>query len=237
MADALPSPNESSSVVTSGHLNRLRRLTFASLALNALILVLLVIGAIIHHHLQQREFAGRDGYGGRCFQGCYQGGWGRHFHHSGGMGMNRGWGRPDGFRSGSDGGDGFRDRDGGPGALGGGPDMPSRPDMSPPMPGMTGGPPSKPDPAKMTDDILNHLSIQLSLTEDEKAKIKPIVEQHVVEIQKEMEAQRVALQKQIEDAKAKIKPLLTADQQKQLNALPLPGEKPPGPDETKQPGP
>ena len=42
-----------------------------------------------------------------------------------------------------------------------------------------------------------------------------------------METQRAAMQKQIEDTKAKIKPLLNADQQKQLDALPMPGQKPP----------
>jgi Spy/CpxP family protein refolding chaperone len=41
-----------------------------------------------------------------------------------------------------------------------------------------------------------------------------------------MEAQRQAMQKQIEDTRAKIKPLLTPDQQKQLDALPIPGQKP-----------
>jgi hypothetical protein len=95
----------------------------------------------------------------------------------------------------------------------------------------------KPDPARMTDGILNHLSTTLSLTDDQKAKIKPIIEQQVAEIQKQMEAQRAAMQKQIEDGKAKIKPLLTADQQKQLDAMPLPGQKPPAPDEAKQPAP
>jgi Spy/CpxP family protein refolding chaperone len=87
----------------------------------------------------------------------------------------------------------------------------------------------------MTDSILNHLSTTLTLTDDEKAKIKPIVEQQVAEIQKQMEAQRQALQKQIEDGKAKIKPLLTPDQQKQLDAMPIPGQKPAASDETNQP--
>jgi len=108
----------------------------------------------------------------------------------------------------------------------------------PGMPGMMGknknGPP---DPAKVTDGILNHLSEKLTLTDDQKAKIKPIIEQQVTEIQKQLEAQRQEIQKQIEDTKAKIKPLLTPDQQKQLDAMPLPGQKPPVPDEAKQPAP
>jgi ABC-type phosphate transport system auxiliary subunit len=106
------------------------------------------------------------------------------------------------------------------------------------MPGMMGGKKNgPPDPARMSEDILNHLSTQLSLTDDEKTKIKPIVEAQVAEIQKQMEAQRLAMQKQFEDTKAKIKPLLTADQQKQLDAMPLPGPKPPAPNGGQPPQP
>jgi hypothetical protein len=36
------------------------------------------------------------------------------------------------------------------------------------------------------------------------------------------------MQKEFETAKAQIKPLLNADQQKQLDAIPGPGAKPPG---------
>ena len=49
------------------------------------------------------------------------------------------------------------------------------------------------------------------------------------DLQKQMETQRAAMQKQIEDAKAKIKPFLTADQQKELDAMPVPGPRPPPP--------
>jgi hypothetical protein len=41
-----------------------------------------------------------------------------------------------------------------------------------------------------------------------------------------MEAQRQAMQKDIEDGKAKIKAILTPDQQKQLDAIHMPGDKP-----------
>ena len=89
----------------------------------------------------------------------------------------------------------------------------------------------------MSQDILDHLSQKLSLTDDEKAKVKPILDQQVADIQKQMEAvrdavkkqidaQHEAMKKQIEDAKAKIRPLLTPDQQKQLDALQLTGPKP-----------
>jgi len=216
MAETLPSPAEKT-VVNNNPLRRLWTLTIASLALNALILVLLVAGAIIHHHERHHGFAGRYGYGGGCFAGQCQFGWKHHFHHFGGPG----WGPQGGF-----GGDRFRGGNeggpGGPGFFGGGP-------------GEKKGPP---DPAKMTDGILNHLSTTLSLTDDQKAKIKPVIEQQVAEIQKQMEAQRAAMQKQIEDGKAKIRPLLNADQQKLLDAMPLPGQKKsPAPDEPPPPAP
>jgi hypothetical protein len=238
MAEPLPSSNEKTVVVTNGEFNRLQRRTTISLALSVLILALIVIGAIIHHHRMHHGFAGRDGRdGGRCDGHCQFGG-GHHFHHFGGSG----WGRQGGFDK--RGGDGFRGgNEGGPGS--GNNDRDERGPGGAPagMPGMGGmhgmmsGPMGKPDPAKMTDGILNHLSTTLSLTEDEKTKIKPIIEQQVAEIQKQMEAQRAAMQKQIEDGKAKIRPLLTADQQKQLDAMPLPGQKPSAPDEAKQPAP
>ena len=64
-----------------------------------------------------------------------------------------------------------------------------------PWAGMMGGRQSgPPDPARMTDGILDHLSTTLSLTDDQKAKIKPIIEQELAEIQKQMEAQHAAMQ-------------------------------------------
>jgi hypothetical protein len=237
MADTSPAPTEKTVVATPVYPGRLRTLVTISLTLNVLILLLLVAGAIIHHHHKPHGFAGRDGHGGWGGEGQCPMDDGPRFHRFGGM--DRGWGGPDGFR-------------GGPGAMGG----PNRPGMDgppdrgpgdvPPAPGMPGmggmrgmmgGFMGKPDPARMTDMLLNHLSSTLSLTDDQKAKIKPIIEQQVADLEKQMEAQRAAMQKQIEDAKAKIKPLLNADQQKQLDAMPLPGQKPPPPDSAEQPVP
>ncbi len=214
MADNAPSSSSGESVaVVKGQLGRLWTFTLLSLGLNVLILALLVVGAIIHHHQEMRDFGGRN-FGGRG--GMHGGagycpmGWGHRFHHFGGMG----WGGHGGFgmrhnedtdRAPS----GFGRGPGGPGLFGGGP----------------GGPP---DPAKMTDGIMAMLSNQLALTDDEKTRIKPIVQDQVAQLQAQREAQRAAMQKQIEDAKAKIRPLLTPDQQKQLDALPVPGQKPPG---------
>ncbi len=80
----------------------------------------------------------------------------------------------------------------------------------------------------MTDGVLRMLTDKLTLSDDQKAKIKPIIADQVAQIQKQGEAMREAFKKQVEDAKAKIKPLLNADQQKDLDALPIPGAKPPG---------
>jgi hypothetical protein len=195
MAETLPSPNDKTVVVPTNHLCKLWTMTIASLVLNAVIIVLLLVGAIIHHHQMHRGFDDRGD---------------RHFARM--MAMNHGWNGYRGFRGEPMGGGRF----GGPGPMGGGPAMG----------GMMGREKSgPPDPARMSDNILNHLSQKLSLTDDEKTKIKPIIDQQVAEIQKQMEAQRASIKKQIEDARAKIKPLLTTDQQKQLDALPLPGEK------------
>jgi len=217
MAETLPSPTEKTVVVNSNHLCRLWTLTYISLGLNALILASLLVCAIIHHHHKHHGFGGGDGRHGGCFDGHCPFGGGHHFHHFGGPG----WGRQGGFGGGNEGGPG--------GDFGRGPGGPP-----PGMPGMS-GPMGKPDPARMTDMILNHLSEKLSLTDDEKAKIKPIIGQQIAEMQKQMEAQHQAMLKQLEDTKARIKPLLTADQQKQLDALPLPGQKPPAPDDAGQP--
>jgi hypothetical protein len=203
MSDPNPSPSpEKNIIVAPVNIGRLWTLTIISLTLNVVILILLMLGAIAHHREMMRErFEGRHMDGGG-FGDRDRGG--RPFHR-----FDGGWRQgPPGDRGPSG------DRVRGPG----GPPLGSRglPEMM------------NDDPAKMTDAVMNHLSQTLALTDDEKAKIKPIVEQQVQDMQKQRDAQRAAMQKQIEDAKAKIKPLLTPDQQKQLDAMPLPGQKPPG---------
>jgi hypothetical protein len=229
MAEILPASNETSSTLfLNNEIRRLRRWTTVSLTFNGLVLLLIVVGAIIHHHREQQGFSGHNGYGGgRCEnQGRFGGG--HPFHHFGGPGGGRqggfGGGRfgGDRFRGGNDGSSRFGENQGGQGRFGRGPGG--------------SGMGATPDPAKMTDMILNHLSQKLTLTDDEKAKIKPIIEQQVADRQKQMEAQSAAMQKQMEDAKAKIKPLLTPDQQKQLDAMPLPGQKAAPSGETNPPG-
>jgi hypothetical protein len=178
---------------------------------NAVVLALIILGAIIHHHRMKRAheqgFAGGGRDGGAQREDGFRGGFEkfhhfRHFGEDGGPGM---MGRPGGF--GGPGGDFGRQHGmGGMGMRHGGMGMAGNPDQ-------------------MTDAIVQHLSQQLSLTDDQKAKIKPLIQADVAEFQKNAQALRAAMQKQFEDAKAQIKPLLNADQQKQLDALPVPGQK------------
>jgi hypothetical protein len=223
---------------------RLRRLTYFSLGLSGLLLLLFLIGAIMHHHHMKMEkmakHGGPGGPGGGCPEchgfggrgmgmGMERGRW--HHHEHGWDRDGGGWGHQEGFR---DGGDrfGMMDRDDrGFDHHGFGRDGDDRGgfDRHEGMGGMGMGMDRKgmdqnpPDPAMMTDEILNHLTRQLTLTDDEKAKIKPIVLAQVTDIQKEEQAHRQAFEKQIEDGKAKIRALLTPDQQKELDALPTPG--------------
>ncbi len=248
MSDPIPVPSttEKTVVATSCQLKRLWYMTISSLALNFLVLALLVIGAIIHHH-QQRMMAERLGPPGGQFYANGPGGFGPRF---GGMGPGDNWGRHGGRgdrgdfgrghrdgdenRDGNFGRNGGEDENGGPGfhhrnfGGNGGDDKNGGMDGGHDM-GMMGGEHNGPaDPAQMTDRMLNRLSHRLSLTDDEKAKIKPIIEAQATQMQKDRQAQMDARQKAMDDTKAKIKALLTPDQQKELDAMPLPGSKPPG---------
>ena len=115
---------------------------------------------------------------------------------------------------------------GGPGFGGVPPPIGGSGSGSMPDTGILQGPQGPPPPAAMADFVLSRLAEKLILTDDEKAKIRPIIEQQVTDFEKQMEDQHAAVQKQFEDTKAAIKPLLDADQQKQLEALPLPGPNP-----------
>ncbi len=158
------------------------------------LIIVLIVIGVISHHHQQTH----DRFAQRmAMMRMMHGGFG-------GMGMNRGFGPMGGFRGGPGGpGGGFG------GNMNGGPGGGSKP-------GGEGLPPN--------EAILQMLTQKLSLNDDEKAKVKAIIDSHVAEVQKQMEAQHAAVKAQAEDAKAKIKPLLTPDQQKELDALPLPGE-------------
>jgi hypothetical protein len=207
-----PPPAEKTVVVNpSPNLGRLSILTIVSLLFNGLILLLLVAGAVVHHHRHHHH----RGFGGGCPE-CSMGGGDRHWQRHGGFGGRRfgGYDRENFGENRSP------DRDGGPRSFGPPSGMPGM------GMGMHGGPKGPPNPAEITDKVLHHLTEKLTLTDDEQAKIKPIIEQQVTDFVKQMEAQRAARQKQFEDIKARIKPLLDAGQQKQLDAMPLPGHKP-----------
>jgi hypothetical protein len=223
---------EKTVVVSSCHLRSLWTLTLISLTLNLVILALLVVGAIIHHHMVREMAQGNGPRGGPAYAQV-QGGFG---HRFGGMGHGGGWGR----HGGGNRGDGGRRDPGqwggghggnGPG-FGGGQGMRGGGMGGGMMGGRRNGPP---DPALMTDRMLNRLSNQLSLTDDQKAKLKPILDAQAAEMQKDMQTQHDAMQKSMDDTKAKIKALLTPDQQKQFDAMPMPGgPRPPGPPQTGQ---
>jgi hypothetical protein len=92
------------------------------------------------------------------------------------------------------------------------------------MGGMDRGSRTPPDPAKMAYMFLDRLSQKLALTDAEKAKIKPIILDQATAMQKQMEDQHAAMEKQMADGKAKIRALLTPDQQKEFDAMPTPGQ-------------
>jgi hypothetical protein len=230
-----PSSPENTVVVTARHLGRLRGLVIASLCLNGLILFLFLLGAIAHHHRMKED--GNFGRGG----GWAHCGWGGGFHHHHHFMDRGGWGGPGSF---GDGGRRFGGRDGGFDH----PEMKDEPGFDQHGGGGGGekgfggfggkhgmGMGMSSDPAAMTDAVLAHLSQTLTLTDDQKAKIKPIVTEQIAQFQKDQEARREAMQKQIKDGLAQIRPLLNADQQKQLDAMPVPGAKAPDADEKPNP--
>ncbi|MCE0483625.1 MAG: hypothetical protein LV479_05240 [Methylacidiphilales bacterium] len=231
MSEPSPASTPPERVISAAVVGRLWTLTYVSLGLNGLILLLILVGVILHHHggPSPRHFGGRDRGDGRFCCKMEPRDEGRFFHHFGmmGPGPRSGWGgfdrRPPG--GGFGGGQGPMQ---GPRMMGGG-----GPGFAPRM--MDGPQNTPPDPAKMTERMLNHLSTQLTLTDDQKAKIKPIIQDQVTQIQKEMETQRQARQKEMDDTKAKIKALLNTDQQKKLDAMPMPGQKPPPPPPQDQP--
>jgi hypothetical protein len=94
---------------------------------------------------------------------------------------------------------------GGPGGFGGGMDH---------FQGMT-----PPTAEAMTDRFMLALDGKLSLTDQESAQIRPIVQDGIAQFQKDMEAQKAAHQKMLDDAKTKIRAVLTPDQQKAFDEM------------------
>ena len=203
MSEPNPTPPSTEKTVAVSNFPPLRRLwtlIIISLAFNGLILVLLVVGSIAHR--PHEGFAP----GPRWMPPIDQPGFSVMPPPIGGPGSDH---IPPPI-----GGPGFGSM---PPPIGG-PGFGIIPDT-----GIERGPNGPPPPAAMADFVLSRLAEKLTLTDDEKAKIRPIIEQQVTDFEKQMEVQHAAVQKQFEDTKAAIKPLLDADQQKQLDSLPLPG--------------
>lgn len=76
-----------------------------------------------------------------------------------------------------------------------------------------------PSAEEMTDRFMLMLAPKLSLTDAESAQVRPIIQNGIAQFQKDMEAQKQSHQKMIEDAKAKIRNVLTPDQQKQFDQM------------------
>jgi hypothetical protein len=217
----VPSHPERPVTVQDPRFGRLWTLTLISLALNGLILLFILVGIIVHHHRVKGPGFADDRGGFRGGPECACGGGPErfhHFHHFGWGGEEMGRRGREGFdRGGPDGGNaGFGPRGGGWGGPQGGFERHEEKGMG--MGGM-----AERDPANMADAILQHLGETLNLTDDQKTKMKPIIQADVEQFQKDAEAERQAMQKRMEDAKARLKPLLTADQQKELDAMPMPG--------------
>lgn len=215
MSEPTPPPAEKTVIVQNDSICRLWTLTLLSLFLNVVILTILITAAVLHHCRppEPQKFghgggpAGPAGFGERGPGG---------FHHfRGGFGPDQGPGSVQ-FGPG-----GFGGRHGKHGGFGG--------------PGGPGGF-AKLDPAKVSEMAVDHLSKKLTLTDDQKAKIKPILEAQATQFQKDMESHKQALEKQFEDTKAKIKPILNADQQKKLDEIKLPGQGKPGDKPDPKPG-
>jgi hypothetical protein len=222
----MPDPTSTTPTDRTVVVQRHSVLTYISLGFNALILLLILIGIVSGHHDKQRH---HGNWGGG---GCGHHEWAdrdRDFghHRFGGM-------RHDGDDH------GFGDRDGGD--RGGwdhhdmGMDHPLGPDGDMPAfgPGGPGGdkpgfggfggmdhfqPMTPPNSEEMTDRLMLMLDQKLTLTEAESAQIRPLVQGDIAQFQKDMEAQKAAHQKMIEDAKAKVRTVLTPDQQKQFDQL------------------
>jgi hypothetical protein len=213
--------------------HRYGALTYISLGFNVLILLLILIGIVCHPHMRDHR---HGGWGGGRFEQREQADRGdgdRFGHHDfGGMRQDdRGFGDRDGRdMDPHDMGPDHRDMDmgdrhdgGKPGPGPGGP----KPDFGAFAGGMDHFKPMNSE--EMTDHLMLALDQKLTLTDAESAQIRPLVQDDIAQFQKDMEAQKAAHQKMIEDAKAKVRAVLTPDQQKQFDAMTAGFGAPPAP--------
>ena len=196
-------------------------LTYISLGFNALLLLLILIGIVHHHHemkqaghdggMDRHDWADRDG-GGRPggFEHMHRGWHHEGFGGPGGEGGScqmggREHGHGFGMREHRGGGDGDRPGFGGPRQEG--------------LDGGNQGPMTPPSAEAMTDRFMLMLTEKLKLTDQESTQIRPIVQSGIAQFQKDMETQKQAHQKMIDDAKTKVRAVLTPDQQKQFDEM------------------
>jgi hypothetical protein len=218
MADITPSSGDRAVVV-----HRHGVLTWISLAFNALILLLIFAGIVCHH----RHHYQHGGWGDHCERQDWGRGHGDFDRRDFGA-LHRDWQNRDGGPQDEDRGPGGGDQRGfgleehhdwGNGKPGfGGPGF-----GGPGFGGQTSSgsfkPGTPPSAEVMTDRFMLILADKLSLTDQECAQIRPILQGQIAQFQKDMEAQKAAHQKMIDDAKTKIRAALTADQQKQFDQL------------------
>jgi hypothetical protein len=201
-------------------------LTIVSLSFNALVLLLLLLGFAFHHRPPGPPPPAKMGPDrGWAEQGGREG---MRFHHHSRFGDEaRGWDRGPGFgRESERGRDGDDDR-GGCGMACDGARGEGRNgwDGGPMHHDMGGGAPDwmkgmrPPTAMELTDHIMDHLIDTLALTDMESTQIRPVIEAQVAQIQKDLDAAKQAQMKSMEDTTAKIRTMLNADQQKQLDAL------------------
>ncbi len=70
------------------------------------------------------------------------------------------------------------------------------------------------------DAVLDHLTRMLSLTDDQKTKMRPIVTDTIAALEKNRQEKKEAAEKIMDAAKAKALPLLTPEQKKIVDSLP-----------------
>jgi hypothetical protein len=80
-------------------------------------------------------------------------------------------------------------------------------------------PMTPPSAEAMTDRFMLIMTEKLALTDPESAQIRPVVQQSIAQFQRDMEAQKQGHQKMIDDAKAKVRAALDAEQQKQFDQM------------------
>ncbi len=212
MPESIPSSTERTVVV-----QRHGALTYISLAFNALILLLILIAIVSHHDRPPQP--PQDHGGDRRGEAFDRGGhWGdRDFG-----GMRQEWkhrrlaDREEDRRM-ADGSPAMCDQD----ESGGGSGMRHGEGMRRDWhgPGEFSGDQQPPNAEAMTDRFMLALTSRLALTDQESAQIRPVVQQNIAQFQKDMEAQKAAHQKMLDDAKAKIHAVLTPDQQKEFDAM------------------